>query len=158
MKFALFFLGEYAAMFVMGAVTVTIFLGGWTFFGLESLGWIVQLLIFSGKVLVLLFVFLWVRWTIPRFRYDQLMRLGWQALETSLALVFAGITVLDAVRVRSAAQQQRRLLHDLVLLAPGARPWRRHVAGYLDILAHTPSHVAAGLVWGFLFALAFGTV
>ena len=85
-------------------------------------------------------------------------RLGWQALETSMALVFAGITVLDAIRVRSAAQQQRRLMHDLVLLAPGARPWRRHVAGYLDILEHTPAHVAAGLVWGFLFALAFGTV
>ncbi|MHC4469844.1 MAG: NADH-quinone oxidoreductase subunit NuoH [Planctomycetota bacterium] len=78
MKFALFFLGEYAAMFVISAVTVTLFLGGWTLFGLESLGWLVQLLIFTGKTLVLLFVFIWVRWTIPRFRYDQLMRLGWQ--------------------------------------------------------------------------------
>ncbi len=78
MKFALFFLGEYAAMFVMSAVAVTLFLGGWTLFGLEELGWFVQLLIFLGKVLALLFFFIWVRWTLPRFRYDQLMRLGWQ--------------------------------------------------------------------------------
>jgi NADH-quinone oxidoreductase subunit H len=78
MKFALFFLGEYAAMFVISAVTVTLFLGGWSLFGLESLGWVVQVMIFTGKVVVLLFVFIWIRWTIPRFRYDQLMRLGWQ--------------------------------------------------------------------------------
>jgi NADH-quinone oxidoreductase subunit H len=78
MKFALFFLGEYAAMFIISAVTVTLFLGGWTLFGLEDLGWVAQLLIFTGKVLALLFFFIWVRWTLPRFRYDQLMRLGWQ--------------------------------------------------------------------------------
>ncbi len=82
MKFALFFLGEYAAMVVISAVTVTLFLGGWTLFGLENLGgsfaWLIQLVIFCGKVGFLLFVFIWVRWTLPRFRYDQLMRLGWQ--------------------------------------------------------------------------------
>jgi NADH-quinone oxidoreductase subunit H len=78
MKFALFFLGEYAAMIVMSAITVTLFLGGWSLFGLESLGWVVQVLIFTGKVVFLLFFFIWVRWTLPRFRYDQLMRLGWQ--------------------------------------------------------------------------------
>ena len=78
MKFALFFLGEYAAMFVISAVTVTLFLGGWTLFGLESLGWVMQLAIFMAKTVFLLFVFIWVRWTLPRFRYDQLMKLGWQ--------------------------------------------------------------------------------
>ena len=86
------------------------------------------------------------------------VRLGWQATETSFAVVFAAITVFDAIRVRSAAQQQRRIMHDLVLLAPDAGPWRRHVAGYLDMVAHTPAHVAGGLIWGFLFAMAVGTI
>lgn len=86
-----------------------------------------------------------------------LVRTGWQSPETAVALVFAVITVFDAMRVRGAAQQQRRLVHDLVLLGPHAEPWRRRVAGYLDALAHTPAHVAAGVIWGFLFAFAVGT-
>jgi acid phosphatase family membrane protein YuiD len=85
------------------------------------------------------------------------VRLGWQAPETSLATLFAAITVFDAIRVRSAAEQQRRVMRDLVLLAPDASPWRRQVAGYLDMIAHTPVHVASGLIWGFLFAMAVGT-
>ncbi len=87
-----------------------------------------------------------------------ILRLGWRAPETSLAIMFAVITVFDAVRVRSAAQHQRRVMHDLVLLAPDVKPWRRQVAGYLDMLAHTPAHVAGGLIWGFLFAMAVGTI
>jgi len=86
------------------------------------------------------------------------LRTGWRSAETSVALGFVVIAVFDAMRVRSAAQEQRRLVHDLVQVEPAAGPWRRRVASYLDILAHTPAHVAAGLVWGFLFALAFGTV
>lgn len=86
------------------------------------------------------------------------MRTGWQSAESAVALVFLVITVFDSMRIRAAAQQQRRLVHDLVLLAPAAGPWRRRVAGYLDIIAHTPVHVAAGVIWGFLFALALGTV
>jgi NADH-quinone oxidoreductase subunit H len=82
MKFGLFFLGEYAAMISISAITVTLYLGGWTLFGAENLGgswsWVIQILIFVGKLWALLFFFIWVRWTIPRFRYDQLMRLGWQ--------------------------------------------------------------------------------
>ncbi len=86
------------------------------------------------------------------------VRTGWKSVEAGTALVFAVITVFDAMRVRSAAQAQRRIVHDLVLLSPEAGPWRRRVAGYLDIVAHTPKHVVAGLVWGFLFALACGTI
>jgi acid phosphatase family membrane protein YuiD len=86
------------------------------------------------------------------------VRSGWQAPETSAALVFTVIAVFDAVRVRSAAQEQRRLLHELAELAPDPEPWRVRVAGYLDVMAHAPGHVVAGLVWGFLFALAFGWV
>ncbi len=82
MKFALFFLGEYAAMISGSAVIVTLFLGGWHFPGIPdgAHGWIfglINIAVFFAKVAALIFVFMWVRWTLPRFRYDQLMRLGW---------------------------------------------------------------------------------
>ena len=82
MKFALFFLGEYAAMISGSAVIVTLFLGGWHFPGIPdgSHGWIfglINIAVFFAKVAALIFIFMWVRWTLPRFRYDQLMRLGW---------------------------------------------------------------------------------
>jgi NADH-quinone oxidoreductase subunit H len=82
MKFALFFLGEYAAMISGSAIIVTLFLGGWHFPGIPdgSHGWIfglINIVVFFVKVAALIFVFMWVRWTLPRFRYDQLMRLGW---------------------------------------------------------------------------------
>jgi NADH-quinone oxidoreductase subunit H len=85
MKFALFFMAEYTAMTVAAALMVTLFCGGWTFFGLEGLGffgigalaWVPGLVIFAGKMTFFLFAFIWVRWTLPRFRYDQLMNLGW---------------------------------------------------------------------------------
>ncbi len=78
MKFALFFLSEYSNMIVASSLVTTLFLGGWSFFGLERLGWGVGLLCFAVKTLFLLFVFLWIRWTLPRFRYDQLMGIGWK--------------------------------------------------------------------------------
>ncbi len=86
MKFALFFLGEYAAMITGCSLIVTLFLGGWhvPFIpdgsgpGLFGAFWgLVNIACFFGKVALLLLVFIWVRWTLPRFRYDQLMRLGW---------------------------------------------------------------------------------
>ena len=82
MKFALFFLGEYAAMITGSAIVVTLFFGGWHFPGIPdgSRGWIFGLInigVFFAKVALLIFLFMWVRWTLPRFRYDQLMRLGW---------------------------------------------------------------------------------
>jgi NADH-quinone oxidoreductase subunit H len=77
MKFALFFLAEYTNMIVSSALVTTCFLGGWTLFGLEKLGWLMALLIFASKMMALLFVYVWVRWTLPRFRYDQLMGIGW---------------------------------------------------------------------------------
>lgn len=82
MKFGLFFLGEYVAMITGSAIIVTLFLGGWHFPGIPdgSHGWgwgLVNIFVFFSKIAVLLFVFIWVRWTLPRFRYDQLMRLGW---------------------------------------------------------------------------------
>ncbi len=110
MKFALFFLGEYTAMIAGSALIVVLFFGGyhcpWIPNGdgerglliLHHLpGWvwgIVNITVFFAKVALLLFVFIWVRWTLPRFRYDQLMKLGWfYVFEIALANIFltAGI-------------------------------------------------------------------
>jgi len=102
MKFALFFLGEYAAMITGSAIIVTLFFGGWHFPGIPdgSHGWffgLINIAVFFAKVAGLLFFFMWVRWTLPRFRYDQLMRLGWLFFfEIALANIFvvAGILAL----------------------------------------------------------------
>jgi NADH-quinone oxidoreductase subunit H len=96
MKFAMFFLAEYGNMAISSCLNVCLFLGGFTFFGLENLvPWWVTLLIFLGKVLFFLFAFIWVRWTFPRFRYDQLMQLGWKMLlPIALANVVMTATVL----------------------------------------------------------------
>lgn len=85
MKFALFFMGEYAAMVVGSGITVSLFLGGWSLpFGLDNLlpekSWWLGFFhagVFFAKVIAFLLFFIWVRWSLPRFRYDQLMRLGW---------------------------------------------------------------------------------
>ena len=79
MSFGLFFLGEYANMILMSAMTTILFLGGWLApFNLEPFTWIPGVFWFIGKVVLCLFVFIWVRATFPRYRYDQLMRLGWK--------------------------------------------------------------------------------
>ena len=83
MKFAMFFMAEYVNMTVASALTVTLFFGGWTLPGFHPhgvLGAILSILVFTGKTAFFLWVFVWVRWTLPRFRYDQLMRIGWKAL------------------------------------------------------------------------------
>ena len=82
-KFAMFFMAEYVNMVVASALTVTLFFGGWTLPGYEPHGWIgviVSALVFFAKTAVFVWIFIWVRWTLPRFRYDQLMRLGWKGL------------------------------------------------------------------------------
>ena len=79
MTFALFFLGEYANMILMSAMTTILFLGGWLApFGVVPFTWIPGPIWFILKVCFCLFVFIWVRATFPRYRYDQLMRLGWK--------------------------------------------------------------------------------
>jgi NADH-quinone oxidoreductase subunit H len=89
MKFALFFLGEYVAMIVMASLTATLFLGGPEVPFWPAAPWFVQLGAFLAKAGLFLFLFLWVRWTLPRFRFDQLMRLGWKVmLPLALANVF----------------------------------------------------------------------
>jgi NADH-quinone oxidoreductase subunit H len=79
MAFALFFLGEYANMFLMSAMTSILFLGGWLApFGIAPFTWLPGPIWFILKILLCMFVFIWVRGTFPRYRYDQLMRLGWK--------------------------------------------------------------------------------
>lgn len=81
MMFALFFLGEYANMILMSAMAVILFLGGWLVpFGLTGIGldWVPGIVWFGLKTAGVLFFFIWARATLPRFRYDQLMRLGWK--------------------------------------------------------------------------------
>jgi NADH-quinone oxidoreductase subunit H len=79
MSFALFFLGEYANMILMSAMTSILFLGGWLApFGVAPFTWIPGVIWFVLKICFVLFFFLWVRATFPRYRYDQLMRLGWK--------------------------------------------------------------------------------
>lgn len=99
-KFALFFLAEYANMITSSAVIVTVYLGGWQVPYLETLGlsagWMVpiHILAFMLKVAFILFVYQWVRWSIPRFRYDQLMNLGWKVM---LPLALANVLVTGIV-------------------------------------------------------------
>ena len=79
MAFALFFLGEYANIILMSAMTSILFLGGWLSpIPLEPFTWVPGPIWFILKICVCIFLFLWVRATLPRFRYDQLMRLGWK--------------------------------------------------------------------------------
>ena len=89
MPFALFFLGEYANMILMSAMTAILFLGGWLPpVDIAPFNWVPGPIWFILKIAALLFVFLWVRATLPRYRYDQLMRLGWKIfLPLSLAWV-----------------------------------------------------------------------
>jgi NADH-quinone oxidoreductase subunit H len=93
MSFALFFLGEYANMFLISAMTTTLFLGGW----LSPLPfvpfiWIPGVFWFLLKVFICLFVFIWIRATLPRYRYDQLMTLGWKVF-LPLSLLWLVVTV-----------------------------------------------------------------
>jgi NADH-quinone oxidoreductase subunit H len=101
MRFALFFLAEYANMIVVSSVATTLFFGGWLrpFPNVQALafldlipGWIW----FLGKTFVFLYLFLWIRATLPRYRYDQLMRLGWKVL---IPLAIANVIVTGAAKV-----------------------------------------------------------
>jgi len=99
MSFGLFFLGEYGNMILMSAMTSILFLGGWLSpIPLEPFTWIPGPLWLLAKVLFVMFCFLWVRATFPRFRYDQLMRLGWKVfLPLSLAWLVLTAGVLTAM-------------------------------------------------------------
>ena len=98
LPFALFFLGEYANMILLSSITTILFLGGWLpIVDVAPFNWIPGIFWFAGKVALLLFCFLWIRATFPRYRYDQLMRLGWKVfLPLSLFWVVLTAGVLIA--------------------------------------------------------------
>jgi NADH-quinone oxidoreductase subunit H len=102
MTFAMFFLGEYANMILMAAMTSILFLGGWMApVDVVPFNWVPGPIWFALKIAFCLFVFLWIRATFPRYRYDQLMRLGWKVfLPFSLlwvVVVGGWLTVMDKV-------------------------------------------------------------
>ena len=101
MKFAMFFMAEYTHMIVASCVITALFLGGWYplpiggWFGIDiDTHWYLPPVVFLGKVLFLLFFFIWVRWSLPRFRYDQVMNLGWVKL---FPLAILNILVVSAL-------------------------------------------------------------
>ena len=108
MKFSLFFIAEYAGMVTASALMATLFFGGWDvpFTAHDNIGpyskWLslLSIGIFLAKILFFLFLFMWVRWTLPRFRYDQLMSLGWKFM-LPLALVY--IVLIAAVMLGLSA-------------------------------------------------------
>lgn len=113
MKFALFFMGEYAAMVIGSALIVTLFLGGWSLGPLDPLihnlqiggfkfGGLIHLTAFVAKLVAFILFFILVRWTVPRFRYDQLMKLGWVIFfEAALINVFLAALILSAPQMTS---------------------------------------------------------
>ena len=101
MRFALFFLAEYANMIVVSSVATTLFLGGWlrpfpSWEWLWLLDYVPSWMWFLLKSFVFLYVFIWVRATLPRYRYDQLMRLGWKVL---IPLAILNLVVTGIVKV-----------------------------------------------------------
>jgi NADH-quinone oxidoreductase subunit H len=107
MRWSLFFMAEYAAMVVVAAVATTVYLGGWYFpfvYRLETAGHhnlyvLVSTLVFLVKASIILYIYFWLRWTLPRFRYDQLMDIGWKWLIPS-ALINIALTAIAVVVVQ----------------------------------------------------------
>jgi len=103
MKFGLFFLGEYIAMITGSGIVTTLFLGGWHFPGIPDgshglIFGLINIAVFFAKVCALIFFMMWVRWTLPRFRWDQLMRLGWLFFfEIALVNIFLVAAILAYV-------------------------------------------------------------
>jgi NADH-quinone oxidoreductase subunit H len=99
MKFSMFYIAEYSNMVTASALMVTLFFGGWDIPFTQAdntppwsvLKTLLTTIVFTAKVAVFLFLYIWVRWTLPRFRYDQLMALGWKVM---LPLALAYVTVL----------------------------------------------------------------
>jgi NADH-quinone oxidoreductase subunit H len=128
-RWSLFFMAEYAAMVVVSAVATTLYLGGWyfpfTYRLLEANGWhntyvAVCFLVFVTKLALILYLYFWLRWTLPRFRYDQLMDIGWKWLipASLINIVLSAVNVflvqaLDGLEVRG------RKLNTIESLAAG---------------------------------------
>ena len=126
MKFSMFPISEYANMATSSALMATLFFGGWDIPFLTrdntlAVSWpwaLLSIVIFGFKTLFFLFVFIWIRWTLPRFRYDQLMSLGWKFM---LPMALAYIVIVASVMLAlDYAGLERGLIYGLVLLAVNA--------------------------------------
>jgi NADH-quinone oxidoreductase subunit H len=126
MKFSLFFIAEYANMMTASAMIATLFFGGWDipFTQADNLGPIsfpmvlLSMLIFALKCAFFLFLFIWIRWTLPRFRYDQLMSLGWKIfLPVALAYI---VVVASLILALDAAGIERGFVYGLILFGVNA--------------------------------------
>ncbi len=121
MKFSLFPISEYCNMITASALMVTLFFGGWDvpFTGHDNIGpfsgWltILSILIFLAKTLFFLFFYIWIRWTLPRFRYDQLMSLGWRFM-LPLALAYI-VIIATAVLILDSAGIHRGAMYSSIL-------------------------------------------
>ena len=131
-RWSLFFMAEYAAMVIVSAVAVTVYLGGWYLpfvyrlteaKGYHNLYVIVSLLVFLVKLSVILYVYFWLRWTLPRFRYDQLMDIGWKWLIPSalinITLSALAIFVVQALNGWHGIKTIESLANGLDLTATG---------------------------------------
>ncbi|MGI5995282.1 NADH-quinone oxidoreductase subunit NuoH [Saccharomonospora viridis] len=121
MKFAMFFLAEYCNMIIVSAFATTLFLGGWMFpfVGLDSplnQGWL-PLLWFFGKTFLLLFGFIWLRGTLPRFRYDQFMKLGWKVLIPVALIWVMVISLIRAIRTDGTVSTGQILVVGAIVIA-----------------------------------------
>jgi NADH-quinone oxidoreductase subunit H len=131
MRFALFFLAEYAGMITTSVVCVALFFGGWHFPGLTGdvdpnnpsvttsmTVCIIRSLVIFAKTLLIIFVFMWTRWSLPRFRFDQLMQLAWRGMiPISLAIVLVNALVLFFAGPHNEVyRNQRRLDGSLALI------------------------------------------
>ena len=121
MKFSLFFIAEYASMVTQSALMATLFFGGWDvpFTARDNIGpysvWLslLSIGIFLAKILFFVFLFMWVRWTLPRFRYDQLMSLGWKFM-LPLALIYI-VLIAAVILGLSAAGIQEGAMYTTIL-------------------------------------------
>jgi NADH-quinone oxidoreductase subunit H len=131
-RWSLFFMAEYAAMVVVTAVVTTLYLGGWYFpfvyqlteaKGFHNLYVIVSVLVFLIKASIILYVYFWLRWTLPRFRYDQLMDIGWKWLTPSalinIAFTSIAIFLVQALNGWKGIKTIDSISHGLNLTATG---------------------------------------
>ena len=103
MRFGAFQMAEYVNVMVASAITTTLYFGGWSLPGFHPqgvLGAVGALLVFMAKTFFFVCVFIWVRWTLPRFRYDQLMRIGWKALLPVALANLLWVAGLELIRMR----------------------------------------------------------
>jgi NADH-quinone oxidoreductase subunit H len=118
MKFAMFFLGEYTHMITTSFLMVVLFFGGWHFPWIAEAGapWIVQLIVFLVKMSLFILWYMLIRWTLPRFRYDQLMALAWKVMIPLALINLVGVMVVLEIRARTGADWLPWLLLPFSLL------------------------------------------